>query len=159
MKNSNFWTRNTSLYGSQTSPVSLCMQYSVISTRMTGLYGFRPSSAVLYIQNSGFRTIETNNADVNQAILHAQHDRLCLGPIGTCSSGPKVAVLHPKTTDEGWESKRLVFLMLITLFCLHKTTGEVWDPYRFVILVQKSQFCMQKPQMRSGTHRALLFWC
>ena len=46
MQNSHFWTRITSLYGSQTSPVVLCMQYSLISTRITSLYGSQPTSAV-----------------------------------------------------------------------------------------------------------------
>ena len=40
------WTRITNLYGSQTSPVVLCMQYSVISTRGTCLYGSEPLSVV-----------------------------------------------------------------------------------------------------------------
>ena len=40
------WTRTTSLYGSQVSPVVLCMQNSVISTRITSLYGAQPSSVV-----------------------------------------------------------------------------------------------------------------
>ena len=51
-----------------------------------------------------------------------------MGPIETCNSGPKVAVLHAKTTDEGWDPWRLVILMLIALFHMHKTTAEVWDP-------------------------------
>ena len=34
----------------------LCMQNSVICTRMTSLYGFQPSSLVLCLQNSVFRT-------------------------------------------------------------------------------------------------------
>ena len=34
---SGFWSRITSLYGTQTSPVVLCMQISVISTIKTGL--------------------------------------------------------------------------------------------------------------------------
>ena len=36
----------TNLYGSQTSPVVLCMQYSLISTRITCLYGPQPLSVV-----------------------------------------------------------------------------------------------------------------
>ena len=40
------WTRITNLYGSQTSPVVLCMQYSMISTRITFLYGSQPLSMV-----------------------------------------------------------------------------------------------------------------
>ena len=55
MQNSDFWTRITSLNESQTSPVVLCMQYSVICTGMTRLYGFQPSSVVLCLQNSDLR--------------------------------------------------------------------------------------------------------
>ena len=32
-----------------------------------------------------------------------------------------------KNTDEGWNPYRLVILVQITLFCMHKTTGYVWD--------------------------------
>ena len=53
----------------------------------------------------------------------------------TSNSNPKVTDLNAKTTDEGWDPQRLVILVLITLFCMHKTTGEVWDPERLLILV------------------------
>ena len=56
MQNSDFWTRITSLYGSQIPPIVLCMQNSVSSIRITGLYGFQPSSVVLCMQNSDFMT-------------------------------------------------------------------------------------------------------
>ena len=56
MQNSDFWTRITSLYGSQTWPFILCMYDSVISTRITRLYGFQPSSVVLCLQNSDLMT-------------------------------------------------------------------------------------------------------
>ena len=56
MQNSDFWTRITSLYGSQTWLVGLCMYNSVISTRITKLYWFQPSSVVLCIQNSNLMT-------------------------------------------------------------------------------------------------------
>ena len=35
--------------------------------------------------------------------FYAQNDMWGLGPKETCNSGPKVALLHAKTTDEGWE--------------------------------------------------------
>ena len=50
------WTRIKSLYGSQTPPVLLCMQNSVICTKMTSSHGFQPSSVVLCMQNSDFKT-------------------------------------------------------------------------------------------------------
>ena len=47
-----------------------------------------------------------------------------MGPIETCISGPKVAVLNPKTTLEGWDPWRLVILMLGKVFCMKKITDE-----------------------------------
>ena len=72
--------------------------------------------------------IETCNSGSKHAVLHTQINRSSLGPIETCNSDPKVAVLNAKTTDEGWDQLRIVILLLIKLFCMHKTTGEVWDP-------------------------------
>ena len=47
--------------------------------------------------------IETSGSGANHAGLQAQNDTWYLGPIEICYSGPKVAVLHAKTTDEGWD--------------------------------------------------------
>ena len=44
MQNSDLWTRKTSLYGSQTWPVALWVQNSVISIRLTNLCVSQPSS-------------------------------------------------------------------------------------------------------------------
>ena len=71
--------------------------------------------------------MDTSNSDANQVGLHAQNDRWGLGPIETCKSDPKEAVVHSKTTDEGWDPWRSAILVLITMFLMHKTTGEVWD--------------------------------
>ena len=54
MQNSDFWTRITNLYGSQTSPVVLCRQYSVNSNRITCLYGSQPSSVVFACNTAHF---------------------------------------------------------------------------------------------------------
>ena len=71
---------------------------------------------------------ETSNSDANHAVLQAQNDMSGLGPIETCNFAPKVSVLHAKTTDKNWDTKRQVILVLITLYCMQKTTGDVWDP-------------------------------
>ena len=76
----------------------------------------------------------TSNSDVKPAVVYAQNDRSCLGPIETCYSGPEGAVLLEKTTREGWDPWRPVFLMLGTLFCMQKIIGEVWDPYSLLFL-------------------------
>ena len=46
MQNNDFWARITSLYRYHTSPIVLCMQNSVISTRITCLYGSQLSFVV-----------------------------------------------------------------------------------------------------------------
>ena len=47
--------------------------------------------------------METINSGDNHAVVHAQDDRCGLGTLETCNSSPKVAVLHAKTTDGGWD--------------------------------------------------------
>ena len=54
MKNSVISTRITSLHGSQTSPVVLCMQNNAISNRNTSLYLSQPSSVAFATNNSDF---------------------------------------------------------------------------------------------------------
>ena len=46
--------------------------------------------------------MEMINSGSNPAVSHSQITRRSLGPIETCNSDPKDAVLHAKTTDEGW---------------------------------------------------------
>ena len=71
--------------------------------------------------------METSFSGANDAVLLAKSDRCGLGPIETCDSGPKGAVLPAKVTDECWDPRRLANLVLITLFSIHKSTGEVRD--------------------------------
>ena len=47
--------------------------------------------------------METSISGANHAVLHAQIKRRSLGSIESCISDPKVAVLHAKNTDEGWD--------------------------------------------------------
>ena len=48
--------------------------------------------------------MEISISGANHYVFHAQNDRRILGPIETINSGHNVAVLHAKTTDEGWDS-------------------------------------------------------
>ena len=51
-----------------------------------------------------------------------------LGPIQTCKSGHKVAVLHEKKhTEEGWNQYSLLILVLSTMLCVLKTSEEGWN--------------------------------
>ena len=52
MQNSDFWTRITSIYGSQTWLVVLCIKNTVISARITNFYSSQTSPVVLCMQNS-----------------------------------------------------------------------------------------------------------
>ena len=92
---------------------------------------FDANHAVSHAQNDmwGVRAIETINSGHNVAVVDAQNHRSVLGPIETCNSGAKDAVLKAKKYRWGLGHKRLVILVLTSLFC------------------------MQKPQMRAGTKR------
>ena len=91
-----------------------------------------------------------SNSDAKHTVVHAQNDRLYLGPIHTCYSGAEDAVLNAKTTGEGWNQYSLFILVLSTLLCVLKTTDEVWDSYKLVCLVLKSLFCMHTTTDKGG---------
>ena len=59
-----------------------------------------PKVAVLHVKTTGL--IETSNSGANLAVLQAQIDRWGLGLIEIRYSETKLAVLHAKTTDVGW---------------------------------------------------------
>ena len=67
--------------------------------------------------------------------MSTQYLTLGLGSIQTCRSGPKVAVLHEKTSSEVCDPQRLVIPVLKLLFFMHKPTGDCWNPYRLNIFV------------------------
>ena len=80
----------------------------------------------------------------NHAVVHAQNERSCLGPLETCYSCPEFAVLHAKTTGGVLVPQRLVILVLKALFCMHKTTGDGWNQYSlFVCCVKHAVMCAQ----------------
>ena len=65
-----------------------------------------PKVAVLHEKtktNEGWNPYRLVSSGANHAVLHAPNDRLCLRIIVTFYAAPKVAVLHPKTTHEGWD--------------------------------------------------------
>ena len=60
--------------------------------------------------------METTNSNANHVVLHAQNERCGLRSIETCNSVPKVAVLHAKATNDGWDQYGLAILVLKALF-------------------------------------------
>ena len=79
----------TSLLGYQTSPVVLCMQNSVICTRMTSLYGFQPSSVFFFMQNSEFMTRLTSLYGVQTSSVVFACKPATFGPKLHVSMGPR----------------------------------------------------------------------
>ena len=98
IQNSDFWNRITNLYGSQTSPVVLWMQYSVISTRITCLYGSQPLSVIFACKRGTF------GAELQVSMVPRHNLSLCacktawLAPellVSMCPS-PHLWLLHAK---------------------------------------------------------------
>ena len=124
-QNSAFWTRITSRYGSQTSPVILCMQSSVICTGMTSLYGFQPSSVVLCLQNSDLRTRHTSlyGSQTSSVVLSTYNSGLSArikrlywfqpSPVVLCiqNSMPSIrtSLYGAQHSSEGFEGKTRTF--------------------------------------------------
>ena len=105
MQNSDFWSRITSLYGSQTSPVILCMQNSVICNRMTTLNGFQPSFVVLCKPNSDFwsRITSLYGSQISPIVLCLQNSVISITITSLYGSQPSSVVFGCKKATVGPE--------------------------------------------------------
>ena len=94
-----------------------------------------PKVPVLHAQNHrrGLEPVCSIYSCAKHAVMCAQNHRWGLGPIDSSNSDANHPVLHAKRIEDGWDPYRLVILMLIPLFYMHKTIGL------------------------SGTHRDMLF--
>ena len=94
-----FWYRIISLYGSQTSPVALCMQNVVISTRITSLYGSQTSPVVLCTQKSDFWTRITSLylSQTSPVVLCMQKNMISIRITSLYESQPSSVVFGCKT--------------------------------------------------------------
>ena len=159
MQNSDFRTRITSLYGSQTSSVVLSTHNNVLSTRVSRLYGFQPSPVVLCMQNSDFRARITSLCWSQTWPVLCACTTVCLASDLLVSMGPRphlwyliakqrLLVQHYKTVWVPDLTYRFVHAKQhsgVEDAILHaKTTGGVLDQQRLVILVKKTLFCMHK---------------
>ena len=117
--------RITSLHGSQTSPVVLCMQNKVISFRITSLLGSQTSPMVFCIQNSDFRTrITCLYRCQTSPMFFFAFKRTTLAPELQVSMGPSphLWVLHAKR------------------WLLYQNYKSLWDPdltCRFLLAKQR----------------------
>ena len=123
MQNSDFWTRITNLYGSQTSPVVLCMQYSVISTRITCLWVPTLICGVC-IQNSDFWTRITNlyGSQTSPVFLCMQYSVISTGITCLYGSQPLSVVFGCKTATFGAELQVSMAPRHDLSFCGSKTS-------------------------------------
>ena len=121
MQNSVFWTRITSLYGSQVASVVLCMPNIVFSTGITSLCGSQPSSVVLCMQNSVISNGMTS--------LHG--------------SQPSYVVFECKTTTFGPELLSLLVPGMTCRFVPAKQRGLDWNNWSVWVPALICGFWMQ----------------
>ena len=90
MQNSVISSRNTSLHGSQTSPVFLCMQNNVISIRITSLYWSQPSSVIFACKTASFGSEWHFSMSPRLRLLTCECKIVCLDPEWRLSIGPSL---------------------------------------------------------------------
>ena len=129
MQNSVISTRITSLQGSQTSPVVLCMQNNVISIRITSLYGYQPSFVIF--------ACKTASLGPELRVSMGPRPHLCFFCIQNGDFSTRIAGLY------GWQPSSVVFAGKTASFwselqvsmvcrphlsyCACKTTWLVWE--------------------------------
>ena len=108
MQNSDFWTRITNLYGYQTSPVVLCLQYSVISIRINCLYVSQPLSVVFTYKTATFGAELQVSMGPRHNLSFGACKRACLAPELLVSMDPRPHLwfLHEKQgpLDQNYQS-------------------------------------------------------
>ena len=102
-KKNEFWIRITSLHGSQTWPVVLCMQNSVISTGNTSLHGSQPSSVVFGCKKKKDRIISLHESQTWPVFLCKQNSMINTGITSLHGSHSSSLVFACKTATFGSE--------------------------------------------------------
>ena len=105
MHNSVISTRMTSFYGSQTSPVVLCIQNNVISIRNTSLYGSQASPVDLCMQNSAISSRKTclHVSQTSPVVLRIQNNMISVRITSLYGSQPSFVAFAWKTATSGPE--------------------------------------------------------
>ena len=141
--------QSTSLLVYQTSPVVLCMQNSVICTRIKRLYGFQLSPVVLCMQNSDFWTRITNLywSQTSPVVLCRQYSVISIRNTCLYGSQPLSVVFACITATFGPDYKfsmgtrpHLSFLHAKQRL-LDQNNKSLWVPdmtYRFVHVQQRA---------------------
>ena len=114
-----FLDQHTSLYGFQTSPVVLCMQNGVISTRITSLYWSQPSFVVFACKT------ETFGPDLQVSIGPRPHLSFCSSKTAQFASEKLVSMARSP----------LLWFLQAKYRLLEQNYKSLWVPdltYRFV---------------------------
>ena len=124
MQNGDFWTRATSLYGCQTSPVVLCLQNNV---RITSLYRSQPSPVVFACKTATF------GPELQVSMSTRPHLSFC---------ARKTAWLAPKKLVPMWPSPHLLILDAKQRL-LYQNNKSLWvqDLAPVVLCKQNSVIC------------------
>ena len=103
MQNSDFRSRNTSLYGSQPSSVVLCIHNNVIMTRINSLYGSLTSPVVWCMQNIVLsnRNTSLHGSQNSPVILFMQKNVISIRITTLYGSQPLFVVFVHKTASFG----------------------------------------------------------
>ena len=103
IQNRDFWTRITNLYGSQTWPVVLCMQNSVISTWKTSLLWVPALMCGFWMQNSDLWTRITSlyGSQTSPVLLCMQNIVICTRISSLYRFQPSAVVFACKTATSG----------------------------------------------------------
>ena len=123
MQNSDFWIRISSLHGSQTSPVDLCMQNNVFSITYTSLYCSLPSSAVFACKTATFRSELQVPMGPRLRLLICESKTACLEPEWRLSIGPSLHLWFCAFKTATLASEWLVSMgpSIHLRFCVFKT--------------------------------------
>ena len=99
-QNSDFWISITSFYGSQTSPVVLCMQNIVISTRINSLCGSQTTLVALCMQNIARKT-SLHRSQTSPVVLSKQNKGISIRITSLYGSQHSSVVFACKTATLG----------------------------------------------------------
>ena len=147
MQNSDFRTRITSLYGSQTSPMVLCIQNSDFSIRITSLHGSQPSSVAFAFKTATLVSESLVSMSPRLRLLICEC-KTCLGPEWQVSIGPSLHLWFFAFKTTRFATELLVSMGPSPhLWFLHakqrpldQNYKSVWDPdltYGFLLSKQR----------------------
>ena len=123
MQNNDLWTGITSLYESKIQPVILCMQNSVICTRITILYEFQPSSVFFFQAKQRLydQTYKLHGSQTSPVVLCMQNNMISNRNTSLHGSQSSSVVFAYKTATFGSELQVSMGPRLHLLICDCKT--------------------------------------